>query len=66
MRWTAGGDSAQDLDPAWSVLDATGAAAFGRRTTTTVIALGGTPGKAYQPDGWELWGPLNPLYEAGE
>jgi tetratricopeptide (TPR) repeat protein len=33
---------------------------------TTIIALGGTPGKAYEPDGWELWAPLRPLYEAGE
>lgn len=33
---------------------------------TTIIALGGTPGKAYEPDGWELWAPLNPVYEAGE
>jgi len=33
---------------------------------TTIIALGGTPGQAYEPDGWELWAPLNPLYQAGE
>jgi tetratricopeptide (TPR) repeat protein len=33
---------------------------------TTIIALGGTPGKAYEPHGWELWAPLRPLYEAGE
>ena len=33
---------------------------------TTIIALGGTPGKAYEPDGWELWAPLNPLYKSGE
>lgn len=33
---------------------------------TTIIALGGTPGKAYEPHGWELWAPLVPLYEAGE
>ncbi len=33
---------------------------------TTIIALGGTPGKAYEPDGWELWAPLAPLYETGE
>jgi tetratricopeptide (TPR) repeat protein len=33
---------------------------------TTIIALGGTPGKAYEPDGWELWAPLNALYQAGE
>jgi tetratricopeptide (TPR) repeat protein len=32
---------------------------------TTLLALGGTPGKAYEPDGWELWAPLNPLYQAG-
>ncbi|HVC88239.1 MAG TPA: hypothetical protein VNC40_12555 [Gaiellaceae bacterium] len=33
---------------------------------TTIIALGGTPGRAYKPTGWELWAPLRPLYEAGE
>jgi tetratricopeptide (TPR) repeat protein len=40
--------------------------AFAEEPETTVIALGGTPGKAYEPDGWELWAPVNPLYEAGE
>ena len=40
--------------------------AFAEEPDTTVIALGGTPGKAYEPDGWELWAPLNPLYNAGE
>ena len=39
--------------------------AFAEEPETTVIALGGTPGEAYQPDGWELWAPLNQLYEAG-
>jgi tetratricopeptide (TPR) repeat protein len=39
--------------------------AFAEEPGTTVIALGGTPGKAYEADGWELWAPLNPLYEAG-
>lgn len=33
---------------------------------TTIIALEGTPGQAYEPRGWELWAPLAPLYEAGE
>jgi tetratricopeptide (TPR) repeat protein len=33
---------------------------------TTIIALGGTPGKAYEPDGWELWAPLNALYKTGD
>ena len=40
--------------------------AFAEEPGTTVIALGGTPGEAYEPDGWELWAPLNPLYHAGE
>jgi hypothetical protein len=41
-------------------------AAFAEEPETTVIALGGTPGKAYEPDGWELWAPLNALYKTGE
>ena len=40
--------------------------AFAEEPETTVIAIGGTPGKAYEPDGWELWAPLNLLYAAGE
>jgi hypothetical protein len=40
--------------------------AFAEEPETTIIALGGIPGKAYEPDGWELWAPLRPLYEAGE
>src|SRR5262249_47189735 len=33
---------------------------------TTIIAVEGTPGKAYDARGWELWAPLAPLYETGE
>jgi hypothetical protein len=33
---------------------------------TTIVLVEGTPGKAYEPRGWELWAPLVPLYEAGE
>jgi tetratricopeptide (TPR) repeat protein len=33
---------------------------------TTIIALEGSPGKAYDARGWELWAPLAPLYGAGE
>src|SRR5439155_3744896 len=40
--------------------------AFAEEPGTTLIALGGTPGKAYEALGWELWAPLNPLYEAGK
>jgi quercetin dioxygenase-like cupin family protein len=28
---------------------------FAEEPETTVIALGSAPGKAYEPDGWELW-----------
>jgi tetratricopeptide (TPR) repeat protein len=40
--------------------------AFADEPGTTILALGATPGKTYQPDGWEAWAPLTPLYEAGE
>jgi hypothetical protein len=32
---------------------------------TTVLAIGGVPGRAYEADDWELWEPLRPAYEAG-
>jgi hypothetical protein len=40
--------------------------AFAEEPGTTIVAVGGVPGKAYEPDGWEIWAPLRPLYEAGE
>ena len=40
--------------------------AFAEEPETTVVAIGGTPGRAYLPGGWELWAPLNPLYRAGD
>ena len=39
--------------------------AFAEEPRTTIVAIGGQPGKAYQPTGYEVWGPLRPLYEAG-
>ncbi|GGI47434.1 tetratricopeptide (TPR) repeat protein [Agromyces flavus] len=33
---------------------------------TTILLVEGTPGKAYDARGWELWAPLVPLYEAGD
>ena len=33
---------------------------------TTVLVVDGTPGKAYDASGWELWAPLRPLYDKGE
>jgi tetratricopeptide (TPR) repeat protein len=40
--------------------------AFAEEAGTTIVALSGTPGKAYEPSGWEVWGPLNRLYRSGE
>jgi tetratricopeptide (TPR) repeat protein len=40
--------------------------AFAEEPGTTIVAIGGTPGKPYDAVGWELWSPLRPLYEAGE
>jgi mannose-6-phosphate isomerase-like protein (cupin superfamily) len=40
--------------------------AFAEEADTTIIAIGGSPGHAYVPFGWELWAPLTPLYKAGE
>jgi tetratricopeptide (TPR) repeat protein len=40
--------------------------AFAEEPETTILAIGGKPGKPYDPVGWELWSPLRPLYEAGE
>jgi tetratricopeptide (TPR) repeat protein len=40
--------------------------AFAEEPGTTIIALGGVPGKPYEAGGWEVWAPLNPLYQAGE
>jgi hypothetical protein len=40
--------------------------AFAEEPGTTIVAIGGVPGKAYEVSGWEVWGPFRPLYEAGE
>jgi tetratricopeptide (TPR) repeat protein len=40
--------------------------AFGNEPGTTIIAVGGVPGKPYEPGGWELFAPVRPLYEAGD
>jgi len=40
--------------------------AFAEEAGTTLVAVGGTVGKAYEPVGWELWYPLRKRYEAGE
>src|SRR6187397_380102 len=40
--------------------------AFAEEPNTTIVVVGGTPGKAYEPHGGELWLPLNHLYESGQ
>jgi len=40
--------------------------AFAEEPGTTIVAVGGVPGKAFEPGGWELWGPVRPLYQAGD
>jgi tetratricopeptide (TPR) repeat protein len=40
--------------------------AFAEEPGTTIVALGGTPGKAYEAHGGEIWMPLHHLYESGE
>jgi tetratricopeptide (TPR) repeat protein len=40
--------------------------AFAEESGTTIVALGATPGKAYEPHGGEIWMPLHHLYESGK
>ena len=40
--------------------------AFAEEAGTTIVVVGGTPGKAYEPVGWEVWQPLHALYLAGD
>jgi quercetin dioxygenase-like cupin family protein len=39
--------------------------AYAVEPQTTILAIGGTPGQAYEVDGWELWAPFNRLYLEG-
>jgi tetratricopeptide (TPR) repeat protein len=40
--------------------------AFAEEPGTTLVAVGGAAGKAYEPTGWELWAPIHPLYMSGQ
>jgi len=40
--------------------------AFAEEEGTTVVVVGGKPGKAYEVLGFEAWAPFHHLYEAGE
>ena len=39
--------------------------AFAEEPGTTLLAVGATPGQAYEPRGWELWAPFGRLYQEG-
>jgi quercetin dioxygenase-like cupin family protein len=39
--------------------------AFAEEAETTILAVGATPGEAFQPAGWEIWFPFRQLYESG-
>jgi tetratricopeptide (TPR) repeat protein len=39
--------------------------AFAEEPGTTIISVGGVPGKAYEPLGWEIWAPVRHLYAEG-
>lgn len=40
--------------------------AFAKEADTMIMLIEGTPGKAYEPRGWELWTSLAPLYQSGQ
>jgi quercetin dioxygenase-like cupin family protein len=40
--------------------------AFAEEDGTTVVVVGGKPGKVYEVLGFEAWAPFNPLYETGD
>jgi tetratricopeptide (TPR) repeat protein len=40
--------------------------AFAEEPGTTIVAVGGVPGKAYEVHGWEICAPLNALYRDGK
>jgi hypothetical protein len=40
--------------------------AFAEADGTTIVVVGGKPGKAYEVLGFEIWAPFQPLYEAGD
>ena len=40
--------------------------AFAEEAGTTLLAIGAVPGHAYEAHGWDIWGPIQPLYQAGD
>src|SRR3954466_14669824 len=71
--WWAGGRRSSSTATGWqrprgrssTCLPASSGRRFAEEPGTTLVAIGATPGEVYEPDGWELWAPLHPLYAAG-
>ena len=40
--------------------------AFAEEPATTIVVVGGEPGKAYEVSGWEIWMPFHALYQEGK
>jgi hypothetical protein len=40
--------------------------AFADEPGTTIVSIGATPGRAYEPSGWEIWAELRPIFESGD
>jgi tetratricopeptide (TPR) repeat protein len=40
--------------------------AFAEEDGTTIVVVGGKPGKVYEVLGFEAWAPFNRMYEAGD
>jgi tetratricopeptide (TPR) repeat protein len=40
--------------------------AFAEEAGTTILVVGGQAGRPYEAFGWEVWMPLNALYQAGD
>jgi tetratricopeptide (TPR) repeat protein len=40
--------------------------AFAEEPATTIVVVGGEPGKAYEVSGYEIWMPFHALYEEGK
>jgi mannose-6-phosphate isomerase-like protein (cupin superfamily) len=40
--------------------------AFAEEAGTSLLAVGAAAGQAYEPGGWEVWGPLDALYRQGD
>ena len=40
--------------------------AFAEEPNTTLLVVGAVAGHAYKVHGWDIWGPIQPLYQAGD